>query len=478
MESQRNGDDDNYRQAFGEHTGISAECRDEINQIGDNDPDLTEFYLESDDAEEFTDLAWELLGGYIANNDHLTDVDLADCHLNDVKMSFLFKNWTRAKSLSKLDLSANNFGIDGIQSMVPFLKNARNISELDITRNHNINAECFRLLVDALHSGGGTIEALRMWRCSIDDITELENYSLPRLKIFSLSHNTIHSIPPSLENWTNIETLYLSNNNIGREGCRSIANLLQKEGSSLRELYLESNGLGCDEAEMLADSLKYNTSLTKLYLGGNAIKEEGYRAFLKLVRAFLKLLNNASSIDSTYTSNHTLKKLLLPSTPTATTREMHKHINSAIQINKGNEGNSHAAGRAKVIATQLNSNARMDLCRLQVVDYSYGSIFAEIDPILLPEVLALVGGKCGRCELYRMLLCIAPDLASIINRKVVIKQQMAVNSAKIASLTAQYLRETSALTDKNFQLNQELTSIESENQSKLSGRKRDRSASF
>ena len=194
--------------------------------------------------------------------------------------------------------------------------------------------------------------------------------------------------------------------------------------------------------------------------------------------AFLKLVNDVSSLDSTYNSNHTLETLFLPSTSNATIQEMHNHINAAISINKMHRRNSHAAGQAKAVETQLNSQKRIGLSRLQGVDYSYESIFANIEPVLLPEVLALTGGKHGQNEFYRMLLATAPDLLSIVNRKAVIKQQMAVNSAKIASLTAQYLRETSALTDKNLQLNQELTSIESENQSKLSGRKRGRSASF
>lgn len=63
MESDRNvDDDDNFRAAFGDHTGISSRCRDAINQIKSNDPDLTEFVMASDNADIFSDLAWELLG--------------------------------------------------------------------------------------------------------------------------------------------------------------------------------------------------------------------------------------------------------------------------------------------------------------------------------------------------------------------------------------------------------------------------------
>ena len=69
MESGHNDDDDErHEEAFGEHIGLSSGCRDEINQIKENDPDLTTLSLQCVDAEQFTDLAWELLGGYVANN--------------------------------------------------------------------------------------------------------------------------------------------------------------------------------------------------------------------------------------------------------------------------------------------------------------------------------------------------------------------------------------------------------------------------
>ena len=86
-----------------------------------------------------------------------------------------------------------------------------------------------------------------------------------------------------------------STNNIGREGCITISNLLQQEGSTLTEVYLLGTSMGDEEAELLATSLKHNTTLESLYLQNNNITEEGKRAFLKL-------LVDVSSIESTYTT--------------------------------------------------------------------------------------------------------------------------------------------------------------------------------
>ena len=157
-----------------------------------------------------------------------------------------------------------------------------------------------------------------------------------------------------------------------------------------------------------------------------------------------------SSIDSTYNSNHTLTNLVLPESTNSTIQEMQRHIDRALAINETSEGSAHAAGRAKVIDTQLNSQKRKVLSRLQGIDCSCSSIFGEIDPLVLPEVLALVGGKHGQRELYRMLIGTTPYLASIIDREAIVKQQISEKSARIAALTAEVL-----------ELNKELASIES-----------------
>ena len=75
MESEQNGDDNNiFRAAFGEHTDKSSHCRGQMNQLKCNDPDRKKFAMYPHDAENFSDLAWELLGGYINGNDHLTAI--------------------------------------------------------------------------------------------------------------------------------------------------------------------------------------------------------------------------------------------------------------------------------------------------------------------------------------------------------------------------------------------------------------------
>ena len=108
-----------HRQAFGEHTGISDESRIIIDLIRDDDIDLiiyeNAFTLVPDDAENFSNLAWELFGRYIANNTHLKRIALDNCHLTDERMGVLFRELTYSRSLERLDLDGNSFGIDGVR---------------------------------------------------------------------------------------------------------------------------------------------------------------------------------------------------------------------------------------------------------------------------------------------------------------------------------------------------------------------------
>ena len=69
-----------------------------------------------------------------------------------------------------------------------------------------------------------------------------------------------------------------------------------------------------------------------------------------------------------------------------------------------------------------------------------------------------MGEEHGQNEMYQMLLATAPDLASVVNRKGLLKQTIAKNVAIIADLEA----KTAALAARNLQINNDLASMESE----------------
>ena len=78
-------------QAFGYRFDISDEFRQDIIDIRDDNPDVKGVTIRPSDADEFNDLAWRLLGRYIANNTHLVKINLDGCSLTDEKWHYYLR---------------------------------------------------------------------------------------------------------------------------------------------------------------------------------------------------------------------------------------------------------------------------------------------------------------------------------------------------------------------------------------------------
>jgi len=394
---------------------VSDEFLERFRQLRNNQPtNNNEFSLEESETAPFTNRAWRLLGRYIANNTHLQKLDLDGC-LTDQKMTLLFSELRGSTSLQQMYASYNSFGLVGVSNMLPFLRNA-NLSVLDLMSNTNINTECFEVLISALN--GKSINILGFRNCNITNISALDRYHLPCL-----------------------HTLNLNNNNIGREGCIILSDFQQSRGSTLRHLHLNSAGIDDEGAEILATLLKNDTKLFLLDLEDNTlITESGYKALLKVVV-------DVSSIENTYDSNQSLGSCFIGDDDTSNRPK--SLTNSACKVNLMNTSTTaqskHAAGRAKVIKFQLNSQTLKELCHLQGVEYIPGSIFSDIEPVLLPKVLALIGTHHGQSELYTALVHTAPNLLSYIDRRALINNEMEKVEAQGAAKVAEYERKIAAM---------------------------------
>ena len=98
----------------------------------------------------------------------------------------------------------------------------------------------------------------------------------------------------------------LSNNNIGWGGCIALASLLKRDSSSLTKLCLRWSKINDDCVTPLVNGLRNNTTLITLDLSHNG----GYHGITRTgwIR-LLHLLCDATSINHTYHSNHTLQEL-------------------------------------------------------------------------------------------------------------------------------------------------------------------------
>jgi hypothetical protein len=404
--------DAQHEKAFGEHTGIHESVRNFITKIKNNEPRLDFRHLKyglqeaNSGADKFSDLAWELLGRYASSNSHLDDFYMDDLNLTDSQSVLVCRGLENGSSqMKQVGFAGNPIGIAGIRSMGLFLKNCPNLRILSLKNNRHFTTDCFEALLGAMNGRG--IDVIYLDSCNIKSIAALGTCSLPKLNHLELQDNRISNIS-GLENCTQLSVLYLAGNPIGMEGHMTIAKLLANKSSSLYHLSLGATGMGDAEVKLIAESLKRNTTLREidfydLYEG--RYTREDRNTFTAVGREeFLPLLNDASSIEATYNSNHTLREayFFTSSEWRANETDVDVEVKAALKINddefwrqmrnaNGNQKGTLASGRYKVINNQLNSERRKVLCNLQGIEFSFDSMFSEIPSILLPDVLSLVG---------------------------------------------------------------------------------------
>jgi len=245
------------------------------------------------------------------------------------------------------------------------------------------------------------IESLHCCSCCIESIEIDNNYFPQHLTYLSLNYNSINA-----------------------DGCRELARLLQGENATLAELHLIGNNINDDGVEILVDALQTNTTLESLHLMGN--EDISARGNLSLLR----LVNNISSIEATLQSNHTLEYVGLVGIWEPISR-IQNCINVAVRINNDYQ---REARSMKVIQSQLCSDQRAVLCELQeVVEHS---VFSEINPLHLPEVLALIGQWHGQGELFCALSSSIMSLFSTVNVEKCIQRERDYHLAQVAEFKA------------------------------------------
>ncbi len=347
-----------------------------------------------DYIQNMTDEDWEDLGIDISNNDFsLKNVNIVNGALNDHKMSCLFRGLTGSCSIGKMCLHNNELSVAAVRSMESFFQNASNLTHLEL-HDSNIQSEGFNELLRALYDR--PVVMLQCIGCGIESI-EIDNEHIPKY----------------------LESLVLIDNRINADGCRELAKLLPGAGGNatwFAGLYLAGNNIDDEGVAILADALSSNTSLETLDLKRNdGISKQGQIMLLKLV-------SDVSSIKAAMQSNHTLIDIWLD--PPNAEGEMQTHIDAALAINKMIESmdidNLEEAGRMKVIQAQLHSVTRTRFANLQGVDHS---LYSEINPLHLPEVIALVGKNHDQGELYMSLKSAIAGLLSTVNWEQCLQKQ-------------------------------------------------------
>ena len=139
--------------------------------------------------------------------------------------------------------------------------------------------------------------------------------------------------------------------------------------------------------------------------------------------------------------------------------EIRKWIHTALNWNR----DGGISPRLRVKRTQLKTRARRELCKMQGVEYSYGSLFAEIPPCVLPELLSTLGAKNPvPMDPLRALVATVSSWTSLVDRRLMVESALERNRALVKRLN-----------ERNAELEEKLKDIASSGSNdRLSGSKR------
>ena len=164
------------------------------------------------------------------------------------------------------------------------------------------------------------------------------------------------------------------------------------------------------------------------------------------------LVNDVSTINATLQSNNTLTKIIrdsvdqpdiffdpgsddFPSNFSSVKDFLtEKMIEVALQTNSINDGNSEAAGREKLIDTQLPFIVRRLFAHAQGVRESF---YSQIDPLHFPEVLSLIGRRHGVKELNIALRKSIVEVLETVNRKKCLQQRLEYDLDQVEQIRAE-----------------------------------------
>jgi hypothetical protein len=209
---------------------------------------------------------FEALAEGLKVNTTLHSLILENSQLDDDNLGIIASGLGEAKDipLVKLYLRSNQVGDPGVAALGPFLQANSTLEKLDLSRN-------------CVSSNG----ALALFSAFIHN-------RVTRIRSINLSHNTLWDleddeagIEPFLQKNRSLRILNLEGNNLNDESIHALSyGIKHNDYTALERLYLGWNAIGDEGTIALAEMLEVNTSLRVLGLGENLIQNAGARAVL------------------------------------------------------------------------------------------------------------------------------------------------------------------------------------------------------
>ena len=275
---------------------MNDNSQETLRRVTQNDPSLTELLLvgnslyDGDEDKFYSGSSddYSTLGTAIANNTYLKTLEVMS--YNDLPLGIanrvFYDGLRRNSSIHELMLRRdirNIAGGVGQEILQVYQENNSHLTDLFISNSN-------------LQSGGDRVVAGNLRSC--------RNLQIFALNYCNITDEQLLTIVDAVRGHR-LKVLGLNGNRIGNAGCEAIATLLADPNCNLLILNLGSNAINDEGATTIANSLTNNNKLQKLYLVGNQIDQS-------VQDVFSNILCNTSSINSTYSSNHTLSELRLP----------------------------------------------------------------------------------------------------------------------------------------------------------------------
>lgn len=251
-------------------------------RVENNDDALTNLVMNNVDNVEGLD--FNRLGRAIATNTNITKLDIALDYITDTGTEF-YEGLKQNTSIDKLNIYyyEHDRDVNGVGRKI-----------LQAYQENNNHLIAINFLYANLHNEEATQIATTLQCC-----TNLKTINLYQC---DLTADQLLPMIEAMRGLRSLEQLFLNNNNIGNVGCEALGTLLLKDPNcNISKLQINRNGIGNEGVISLVNNLANNTKLKALALYNNPIDGGSVED------VFAKILCNTTSINATYSSNHTLE---------------------------------------------------------------------------------------------------------------------------------------------------------------------------
>mmetsp|Transcript_4579 Transcript_4579/g.10343 ORF Transcript_4579/g.10343 Transcript_4579/m.10343 type:complete len:616 (-) Transcript_4579:81-1928(-) len=268
------------------------------------------------------------LGNAFAKNNTLKKFSLVGDRSNTTITSTGWVAFSRClanpnSSLEELNLSENDIGDDGAAAFAAALASNTKLKVLDLSSTRrSVSAAGWITFFNLSRNPNSALEKLVLTGNNIGD-------------------EGLASMLPALVSMSSLKYLYLDRNLFTAPGLVVFSNLLRHPSCILERFHLTNNGniITNEGVIAFAHALANNTSLKTLQLGN--LNPRWGNITARGLAALANVLCNKSSIDSIYSSNHTLQTIC------DSESSLPANLVSSLQLNRNN--NKFESARWKIL---------------------------------------------------------------------------------------------------------------------------------